>query len=825
MSNNYLQKLNYKIVNVSSSEDDQNNLIESMISFENSWSSERFCSYPQIIIIQFDSPVNLRQINIISHEKKISEKISFFSFCPQKDIFIPNKKLLNFENIGFINFNQNFASNYQVRELKRIFINIKCLYLKIILEKNYINDYNPYHQVGLINIDFFGFKLPGYYNIIKKSQNINKTEEIRKNEEIENNNYNNLIEEISGEKVKQLNNKLIESNKNQNINECILYKELISKAKELGKKIYNLQLEKNEAIKIEDYDKATELKETIDILKSQLYNLGEKQKRNASNENSENNLDNNNINNENDNNLDNQNNQNSNNNTKNNSFFLSNNNSRSFDSYNNNRQSSANSYNNTKNKISEKEPINYKEYDEMVLPAIKNKKMKSNKSQEELELENEELYKLQFGPLEELDKDNIGNYILLVPYIQEFGLQELLSKQIGYKIEGINILKNSLSKIFISSELNKIIPILFELISNFLEEKNNGLTLKTFELIEQIFQYMNINLDKIKLKKKLLNFINNRIIQKLIYFFSDGVEKIRAKASELYRHIIYQNVINFDLLIYNLLDEDVQNKDNAHYFISPNSVLCKLNILKNILDNYSKIINENISTEETFPIGLIIDYLIININNSKNNIKEKCREACLIAFEHFGAEPFKDKFSFLPKKEFEKLFKIKTLQPMMKSINTTSLENNTINKNSNKNSPNNSPSKNKKIQNENKCSLCRQNIGKEKLTEHMKNCPLCCRCKKCKIFVEVKNLNYHKLYDCKYKNEYKLCIRCNEAIYIKSYKIHVDNKKCNPYKANLNRCPLCHKDIPSSNKGFYQHLMKDGCQARTLINNTTEEGV
>ena len=136
MSNNYLQKLNYKIVNVSSSEDDQNNLIESMISFENSWSSERFCSYPQIIIIQFDSPVNLRQINIISHEKKISEKISFFSFCPQKDIFIPNKKLLNFENIGFINFNQNFASNYQVRELKRIFINIKCLYLKIILEKN-----------------------------------------------------------------------------------------------------------------------------------------------------------------------------------------------------------------------------------------------------------------------------------------------------------------------------------------------------------------------------------------------------------------------------------------------------------------------------------------------------------------------------------------------------------------------------------------------------------------------------------------------------------------------------------------------------------------
>ena len=137
----------------------------------------------------------------------------------------------------------------------------------------------------------------------------------------------------------------------------------------------------------------------------------------------------------------------------------------------------------------------------MILPAIKNREMKSNKSQEELDLENEELYKLEFGPLEELDKDNIGNYILLIPYIQELGLQELLSNQISYKIEGINILKNQLSKIFISSELNKIVPILFELISNFMEEKNNGLTLKTFELTEQIFQYMNINLDKIRIKK------------------------------------------------------------------------------------------------------------------------------------------------------------------------------------------------------------------------------------------------------------------------------------------------------------------------------------
>ena len=822
MSKNYLQKLNYKIVHFSSSEDDEAKLREPIISFKNNWISERFCSYPQQIIIQFNTPVNLRLINIISHEKKISEKISLYSFCPQKDIFIPDSNGLNFENIGFINFNQNFASNYQVRELKRIFINLKCLYLKFLLDKNYINDYNPYHQVGLINIDFYGLKLPGYNNIINKTLNINPHDEkIKDNKNEENNINNDSLYEINGEKVKELNKKLMESNKIKNIKDCRQYKESISKAKELGIKIYNLQQEKNEVIKIEDYDKATELKENIDNLKSQLYSLGEKSPiRNSSldNINSENNLDNNNINNniinnEGENNLDTQNLLNTKNNTKNNSFFLSNNNSKSFESYN--KQNSPTYFSSTKNKDSENEKENY---DEMVIPALK----KKEKSQKELDLENEELYKLGLGPLEELEQEKIGNYSVLIPFIEELGLQKLLSNQIYYKVEGIKLIINVLSKIFISSELNDIIPVLFELISNFLEEKNNIITKKIFELIEQIFLYMNVNLDKIIISKQLLYFINTRIIHKIIGSLSNGVEIIRTKATELYIHIIYQNVIKFKLLIYYLLNKDIKNKDNEHYNISSICVLCKLAILKKVLYNYSKIIEDNIATEETFPKDLIIEFLLININNPKNNIKDKCREILIKTYELFGPETFKDKLSYLTKKEYEKLFKIKTLQPMMKSISTTSLEDSN---NLPKSSINNSPRKYKKIKNENLCLLCRKPLEEEILTEHMKKCPLCCRCKKCKIFVEVKNLTNHKLNDCKYKNEYKLCPRCKEAIHIKSYKNHLENRKCNPNKANYLRCPLCHVDIPPSNKGFFHHLINNGCPVRSQINNSTEAGV
>ena len=820
MSQKYLQKLNYKIIKLSSSEDALSESNHKNITFENSWSSEMFCTYPQQIIIQFDSPVNLRQINIISHEKKISEKISFFSFCPQKDISIPNYNIVNYENIGFINFNQNLASNFQTRELQKIVINIKCLYLKIQLEKNYINDYNPYHQVGLVNIDFYGYKLSGYSNLLNKKKSITLKEEERKDENennvninISDNTGNNPADEISGEKVNQLNNKLMESNKNQNYKECKQYKELISKAKELGNKIYALEEEKSKAIKIEDFDKATELKATIDSLKAQLYNLGEK--RNSSINNNKNVIsDNNNLktisnNNDLDNTLDNQ----------NNSYFASGNNSRSFDSYK--QMMSASSFNKTKNQSIEEKKKPIINYDEMVLPAITNKILKKDKSEEELEFENEQLYTLNPGPLVELEKDDYENYSLLIPFIGEIGLTKLLSNQAIYKKEGIELLINVLNKIFVSPDIKKILLKLIELISSFLDIKKNSITYMTFKLIYQLFLYMNINKEKLKLRKNLVQLLNNRIISKIVNYFNDGVERMRTEAVKLYINIIDQNVLNFDMLITDLLITDVENidYDGDEYFISPISALCKLTILENILNKYSNIIASKKSTKETFPKDIIIDYLVMNINNSRNQIKEKCRNVCNIAYQLFGADAFKDKLSFLDKKELDKLFKIKSLEPMMKSISTSSLNN------SNKNSGNNSPRTNRAKNIKNECNLCKQNIGSESKITHIKNCLMCCKCKKCKNYIEIQNLNDHKLYECLYKNEYKLCDRCKEAIYIKSYEVHIKNKKCNPSKNNYLRCPLCHEDIPSNNEAFFKHLMIDGCPSRSNNKNKIDEGV
>ena len=613
----------------------------------------------------------------------------------------------------------------------------------------------------------------------------------------------------------------MENNKNQNLIECKKYKELITKVRELGNKVYHLEEEKNNAVKIEDYDKANDLKDEIDKLKMQIYNMGDPNKKKEQNSSVQNinNNDNNNLNNLISVDINNNNLQNTNNN------FMSNNNSKSFDSFNKNNPSGQISprrtfQQNTSNIISEKEINTYnntqiglktnfinnrQDFDNMIVPAVLNK-MRNNKNQADIEIEYEE--QKQKEKLEEkekvlvgLTKDQMEQYSLLIPYIEVIGLQKLLSQYIKYKLEGIEILRSKLSNIFIASEIKEIMPVLLEIVANLLED-NNFKSLKTFELIEQLFQYLNINKDKNLISNDLKNFIINRIMERIIHFLSDGDKIIRNQAKDLYISIIKQNVINFNSLINILLNSDIQNRNNTHYIISSLSIISKLEIIQNIISNYDSLITSNITTANSFPKDIIISYLIQYLLNPKSKIKEKSREVSLITFKVFGGEPWHNKLMLLTTAEIDNLYKIKELEPLMNSFtNSNSL---LISKDSKK-------SKSNKMINKNECALCKINLGNEDMNNHIKSCKMCTRCDKCKIYLEVKNLTNHRLNECKYKNEFIFCDRCKEAVGTKEYKKHTEKKKCNMYKSNYNRCPLCHKDIPYGNKGFYQHLVVDKC--------------
>lgn len=134
------------------------------------WSSVRYCSYPQFIIIQFFSFCNVKQINFLINHERITSKIDICSFSPQSfsEMTVKNN---NFHSIRFdycgsivpkyheenqrellkIPFGQN--NNYSIHN---------CLYLKFIFRENYSDlTRNKFNQVGLVRLECFGY----YVNI------------------------------------------------------------------------------------------------------------------------------------------------------------------------------------------------------------------------------------------------------------------------------------------------------------------------------------------------------------------------------------------------------------------------------------------------------------------------------------------------------------------------------------------------------------------------------------------------------------------------------------------------------------------------------------
>ena len=112
---------------------------------------------------------------------------------------------------------------------------------------------------------------------------------------------------------------------------------------------------------------------------------------------------------------------------------------------------------------------------------------------------------------------------------------------------------------------------------------------------------------------------------------------------------------------------------------------------------------------------------------------------------------------------------------------------------------------------ENKCDLCFKDLGNISINNHIKKCLMYTECESCKKIVIVEELNSHKLNECKNKKKFNECPKCKEAIQDNLFDSHTKKNTCNIAKEDMSRCPLCHHDIEKSDKGFYQHLVLDGC--------------
>ena len=117
------------------------------------WQSPRFIDYPVELGLVFTTPVKIEQMQILSHQSKITTKIEISIGEGE------NYDDAKFKRLGSLCLDDNERSGYRARELKSVYLDAKGKFLKLTLHKCYINKFNLYNQIGIVAINVLGMTL------------------------------------------------------------------------------------------------------------------------------------------------------------------------------------------------------------------------------------------------------------------------------------------------------------------------------------------------------------------------------------------------------------------------------------------------------------------------------------------------------------------------------------------------------------------------------------------------------------------------------------------------------------------------------------------
>ena len=112
--------------------------------------------------------MHLKQVQFLVHQSKIPSRIELFAYAPDftslgaANLVSPNNSNISFARLGHFSLDDNIRTNYQARELKTVYLEQYCQYLKIVLHKNHLNSLNIFNQVGIVSLTCTGSYIGDY---------------------------------------------------------------------------------------------------------------------------------------------------------------------------------------------------------------------------------------------------------------------------------------------------------------------------------------------------------------------------------------------------------------------------------------------------------------------------------------------------------------------------------------------------------------------------------------------------------------------------------------------------------------------------------------
>ena len=692
---NRITTLDYNFISFSSQ--DPSHPIHSLLEIPHSennegWVSNRYCTYPQEFLIKFPTEVNIRQINILINESKIPKKIELINCIPigKRNKFMINRdKNVNlipsefmFENIGFINFSSNAENRYKLRELRKIYINVNTEYLKFKIHQNHNNDLNMFCQVGIVSLSIFGQKREkklkkrkisplNEKNLINNSDEESLFEICYNGEGLDEKVIDEKLDTKTNEKIKELSQEMDLKKQNEMYDECKFLKDKIDKIRKISLKMYVLEEEKKESAKRDDFDRAQEIKTSmqkvgklLEFYSSDAYKYNENIKSNIPKIKIENN---------------------------NNNNVSYRNKIEDIKSHNMNKK---NERINVSQSHQQHELItdDLLDYDDIIVPSLKNKLKGNNISMNQSllnnagnsfdSIENTREFDQEIRPLEPLSDNLRIKYELLIRVVGEETIRKIFSKCMGYRKEGLKYLKDKIPDILNSKsetkEANKYIVLLMDIINIFLNNKHPSIVFEALDIFNGVLEAI-----KDKSKKNNISYdftITKRTLRKIRERLNDISKLVREKAENLYYIMLDSDFCEYNMLLSELIEKETiyqfnkileAKKNNINnlfsvydFYNNSNTIpedkssnhliITKMKIFLKALENFDDSVKNNKTDKQKFPKELLGDFIIMHINHPNNEVREITKKIAIRFVDIFGNDIMEKMNIYLDEKDIIK---------------------------------------------------------------------------------------------------------------------------------------------------------------------------
>jgi len=289
--------------------------------------------------------------------------------------------------------------------------------------------------------------------------------------------------------------------------------------------------------------------------------------------------------------------------------------------------------------------------------------------------------------LEDLSPEIREENDFLINILGEEIVQKIFSKNLKYKEEGFNLLNLRVKDIIVFSpeninETNDYIISLINIVFLFIDDRHSSIVIKCLELFMNIINSIE---EKSDLNKIEYDFkITKPLIKKIIEKFNSNSKRVREKVSDLYHYILDSNLCDYNLLIIELIENDVNeyfyklNTLNSNNFsprlnlsiasglshqigkynniINKNSIMMKMNIFLKIFSDQEKFRKQ--LHRKKFPENIVGDYIIMNLNSQKEeDVIQIAKNVLLKYINIFGNQIFYKLKMIIGNKELLKIIK------------------------------------------------------------------------------------------------------------------------------------------------------------------------